>query len=141
MTRFIDPTSLALMGKFGLLIVPIFYALSAALSKEAILCFFLRVFLPGPARTITYITGVVVALHSLIYILFTLLECRPISLLWALRRDGCTIDINATFRWWSVPNVITDIVMFILPMPTVWTLKTSIQIKIGITITFVIASA
>lgn len=141
MTTKTSDASLKALGQIGLLLVPMLYTLSITLSKGAILCFFLRIFKLGPARIITYLTAAAIIIHGLIAILFMLLQCQPISLLWAPSHEDCSVDINAVFRGNAIPNVATDVVMLLLPIREVWKLRTSIQIKVGITFTFLVATA
>jgi len=131
---------LVFMGKTALLVEPIAYTLAVTFSKGAILYFFLRIFHTGTTRYITYAVAVIVTAHAIAAILVSLFQCRPLSLLWAIDRHGCTTNITMFFRWNSIPHVITDITMFILPIPQVWSLRTSVRVKVGITFTFLTAS-
>ena len=44
------------------------------------------------------------------------------------------------YKYWSVPNIVTDVVMLILPMPVIWRLKISRAQKAGLTVTFLLGS-
>ena len=132
--------NLEFLGKTGLLVEPILYTFAVTFSKGAILYFFLRIFRTGYARYITYALAVIITAHAIAATLVILVQCQPMSLLWAIRRSGCEVNITRFFHWNSIPNVITDVVMFVLAMPQIWTLRTSVQMKIGITITFLTAS-
>ncbi|KAK4693586.1 hypothetical protein P7C71_g3843, partial [Lecanoromycetidae sp. Uapishka_2] len=43
-------------------------------------------------------------------------------------------------RWPSLPNILSDVVMLILPMPTIWNLHLKPQLKIGLIITILAGS-
>ena len=131
---------LVFLGKSALLISPIMYTLAVSFSKGAILYLYVRIFPRGPARYITYAIAAIIVLHSSISILITLFQCNPISLLWAIDRTGCKVNMELSFQWNSIPHIITDVLMFILPMPQIWALNTSLRMKIGLSITFVTAS-
>jgi hypothetical protein len=44
------------------------------------------------------------------------------------------------FRYGSIPNIVTDVVMLILPMPLIWGLHVSTKVKIGLLVTFLLGS-
>ena len=67
--------------------------------------------------------------------------CQPINYLWDRNvSGGHCFDIANFFRWSSFMNILTDVAMLILPLPAVWTIKTSRNMKIGLTITFATGS-
>lgn len=122
------------------LIVPILYIFSVNLSKGAIIQMFLRILKIGWARHCTITVGVILILQT-IAILFTILfQCEPISTVWTtIRRDSC-IDIQSFFAYTSIPNIVTDMAILVLPLPCIWKLNASVQLKIGITITILTGS-
>lgn len=128
------------MGLNGLLITPITYALSVATSKGAILLLYLKIFRFGYIRWICYGVGAVVTVHALAIIFVSIFQCSPISTLWKDITHANCIDTRIFFGCASVPNLITDIVMLLTPMPEIWRLNTSKQMKIGVTITILTAS-
>jgi hypothetical protein len=44
------------------------------------------------------------------------------------------------FRYGSIPNLVTDVVVLILPLPLVWGLHVSSKEKIGLLVTFLLGS-
>ena len=50
------------------------------------------------------------------------------------------VDKQALFRYSSLPNILSDVAMLVIPMPTVWALHTSTRLKIGLTIAFAVGS-
>lgn len=70
-----------------------------------------------------------------------ILICKPIKYNWDKTIPGghCG-DLNGIFRWTSLPNLITDIAMLILPLPMIWKLHTGLSQKIGLSPTFVTGS-
>jgi hypothetical protein len=44
------------------------------------------------------------------------------------------------FRYGSIPNIVTDVMMLILPMPLIWSLHVSPKVKIGLLVTFLLGS-
>jgi hypothetical protein len=72
-------------------------------------------------------------------IMFTaIFQCSPIAYAWdkSIKRGTCINELNY-FRWISLPNVITDLAMLILPLPLVWKLHTSSGQKVGLTVIFI----
>jgi hypothetical protein len=128
------------LGKDSLLIVPVLYSFAVALSKLAIINLFLRIFTVGPARIVTWAIGVIIVLQTIACVFATIFQCTPIHLLWSATDRGNCLHTKALFQYASIPNVATDLAMLILPMPTIWKLKTTAQIKIGVTITLLTAS-
>ncbi|KAF2650264.1 hypothetical protein K491DRAFT_609137 [Lophiostoma macrostomum CBS 122681] len=135
-----DPDKIAFMGKNALLISPIVYALAVAFSKGVILNLFLRLFRFGMTRTIAYIVAGTVVVHTTVTVFFTIFQCHPIHELWTeIVRNDC-IDTQAFFEYTNLPNIVTDVVMLIIPLPEVWRLNTTRRMKLGVTITLLTAS-
>lgn len=47
---------------------------------------------------------------------------------------------EAFVRWSTLPNILTDVIMLILPLPSIWNLQLRTPLKIGLTITFLTGS-
>lgn len=68
-------------------------------------------------------------------------QCSPVAYAWDKTiRGGTCINEQAYYRYISLPNVITDAVMLVLPLPLVWRLHTSLSQKIGLTVIFLTGS-
>lgn len=55
-----------------------------------------------------------------------LAACMPFDAHWAsleVQKAQC-IDKEPLFLWFNFPNIVTDVVMLILPLPIVWKLQT-----------------
>ncbi len=72
----------------------------------------------------------------------TIFQCSPVAYAWnkSVSDHGKCINVVAYFRWISLPNILTDLVMLVLPLPLLWKLHTSLGQKIGLTFIFVIGS-
>ncbi|KAF2476667.1 uncharacterized protein BDR25DRAFT_154105, partial [Lindgomyces ingoldianus] len=128
------------------IVLPIFYLPAAALPKLSIICLYLRIFhkQTNPIqRKICWITAILVVANCIGSMIPAFVACRPLSYLWMERKPGdpthC-IDFNAWYRWGSIMNVITDIVMIFLPIPVIWKLSSSRSVKISLSITFALGS-
>ncbi|KAJ8126522.1 hypothetical protein O1611_g7115 [Lasiodiplodia mahajangana] len=74
-------------------------------------------------------------------VIVAIAQCRPVAFQWDKDIEGgqC-IDQLAYYRWVSVPNVIHDVVMLIMPLPVVWILKVDIRQKLALSAVFLIGS-
>ena len=70
-----------------------------------------------------------------------LLVCKPIAYSWNTTIPGgyCG-DIMASYRWASLPNLITDAAILLLSLSVIWKLHIGLSQKIGLTLTFVTGS-
>lgn len=117
------------------------YLFSATIPKLAILCLYLRIFATRPYRYATYGIAGVMILNYIVDVIIALIMCKPIAFSWdkAIPGGRCG-DIMAAYRWISVPNLVTDVAILILPLPMIWGLHAKLSQKIGLTLTFVTAS-
>jgi len=138
---FKDPSRLRHEAQ-GLLIMEWTYGLAVCLPKLAILELYLRIFLSRSFRMACYVTiGIVVATFVATGLTATF-QCTPIAFQWDKNiKDGYCIDELAFFRWCSLPNVITDVVLLVLPIPIVLRLHATTQKKLELVGIFVCGSA
>ncbi|EDO04437.1 hypothetical protein SS1G_06920 [Sclerotinia sclerotiorum 1980 UF-70] len=75
-------------------------------------------------------------------ILCSLLQCAPLAYLWnkSGHPGGHCFDTGAFWRYGSLPNLITDLAMLVLPLPCIWRLKLSQKDKVGLLFTFITGS-
>lgn len=125
-----DPQAVVNWAKCGIAIECI-SSCAVAFPKLSILASFLRIFTKKAYRVPTYILMVIVSLTAIAGVITSLASCRPFSARWDpdLFITSC---IDAPRFWFGlcVPNVATDIVMLILPMPIVWKLNISTKQKV-----------
>lgn len=134
------PGKLIVYAKF-ILVVPLLYLAAVVFPKLAILAIYLRVFTQPRFRTACYVLATVLVANWIATTVAGLLICRPLEYLWDHTiAGGHCFNINAYFRWASLVNIITDVAMLVLPLPVIWELHTSRNIKIGLTITFATGS-
>ena len=117
------------------------YLVSLLGYKFAILLLYLRIF--NISRTFRYWTWAVMFIvfgylfSNFITLLF---GCTPIAKYWKPDLPGHCIEvIKADYGYGSL-NFITDLIMFVLPLPMVWRLQLSVKQKIGISIVFMAGS-
>ena len=117
------------------------YMLSVMLPKLAVLGLYLRIFFQRRYRYVVHGVAIVVIANWIAGCLLSLLICRPFRYNWDKSIPGGQCgDVTAAYRWASLPNVITDVAILVLPIPAVWNLKISLRQKIGVTLTFAAGS-
>ncbi|KAJ5292192.1 hypothetical protein N7478_001443 [Penicillium angulare] len=120
-----------------LLIVSTYYYSTVAFSKLAVLALYGRLWTVNPYRTIILVVGVVIALTAVVSGIMCLNMCQPFSYNWDLTiSEGHCYNKQAFFLWASLPNIFTDIIMLVMPVPIVWKLNVSMKVKLGLTLTF-----
>lgn len=134
-----DPEIVATWGKYLVAIATIYFG-GVNIPKLAILGLYKRLF---PTRGILLVIHILMAVLVALTISTTvtnLAACRPFSANWDSTVKATCINKEAFFIWGSIPNIITDIIILILPMRVVWNLHATRRMKIGLTITFAVGS-
>lgn len=109
--------------------------------KISILLLYMRIF--GRLRyfkVIAYIIGIFSICWAIMAIMVASLQCRPIQYIWDKSIEGTCIDTTLFFKLGSAPNVLTDFVLLVLPLPAVWSLQTTTAQKLSLTATFLLGS-
>ncbi|KAG9238232.1 hypothetical protein BJ875DRAFT_514013 [Amylocarpus encephaloides] len=118
------------------------YVLGFTFPKLAILCLFLHIFVEVSHRRATYsLIGIVSAICAAEVIAIGL-QCTPLSFVWDKKShpNGHCVDTNSLWRWGTLPNLIVDFAMFLLPLPCLWKLHLSLKERIGLVLTFLTGS-
>lgn len=135
-----DPGKIVVWAKL-VVGIPIVYLAAVLFPKLAILAIYLRIFTKKPYRRACYALAVLLIANWIATTVAGLLVCIPLRYLWDRTvAGGHCFDINAYFRWSSLVNILTDVIMLILPLPVIWKIHTSRNIKIGLTFTFATGS-
>ncbi|PQE24041.1 integral membrane protein [Rutstroemia sp. NJR-2017a BVV2] len=124
-----------------LLAVSFYYFAMVGIPKLAILALYLRIFTIPLYRNLVYFLAFIVTATGIVCSVMTLNLCRPFPFNWDRKIPGGSCYNESLFyRWGSLPNIITDLAILIIPMPMVWKLHTSRNMKIGLTLTFLTGS-
>ena len=114
---------------------------SVAIPKISILLLYLRIFTTRGARITCYVTIGVIVANWIAYVLAATFQCTPVAYQWDKKiPDGHCFDISAFYKSSSVPNIATDLVVLMLPIPTVLALKASLIRKLGLMFVFLTGS-
>ncbi|KAL4745492.1 hypothetical protein BDW72DRAFT_208160 [Aspergillus terricola var. indicus] len=91
-------------------------------AKLSILLFYLRIFQTRSFRIFSYTIGFLVLSHGTGVFFASFFQCSP----------------QAFYRYLSPPNIFTDLIILVMPMPVVWKLQTRITQKLTITGVFLL---
>ncbi|KAF2805106.1 uncharacterized protein BDZ99DRAFT_450637 [Mytilinidion resinicola] len=117
------------------------WALAVCLPKLSILGFYLRFFQRRVERMVTYSLMFIVGATFIATGVATTFQCSPVAFQWDKTiPNGRCFNVLAFYRWMSFPNILTDAVILVLPLPMIWRLHTSTNTKIGIMMMFMTGS-
>lgn len=118
-----------------------FYVPSNAMSRISVVALYLRIFTNRTHRAfcwfvVAFLLGIMAAT-----IIAAQVECFPLQYTWDRTIEGGHC-FNQVF-WYqitNVPNVVADVMILALPIPTVWKLHASTTRKVGIATVFLTGS-
>lgn len=114
------------------------YATSISTIKVSVMLFYLRVFVNPSLRKATKAALIFVGLWSIGNILQVFLICRPFVKTYSLTAEGVCGNQVASFIAIGAFNIISDVMILTLPLPSVWQLKMSTGRKLGLSCVFLI---
>ena len=128
----------------SLVAVECIYCTAVVFPKLSILSFYLRIFTKKTFRMTAYVIAGTVVVNGIAGVVTSLVSCIPLEGRWnpALVAAGGAkcVNIDNYWRWISFANILTDVVMLVLPLPSIWSLQTSKNQKIGLTLIFLTGS-
>lgn len=135
----INPENIALWAKLTL-IIAIIYQLAVMASKMGILLLYLHIFNRRRLQFVCYAIACVVILNCISSIIAVVLICIPLHAFWDHSLNATCVDTNSLFRWTSFANIMTDVIMLVLPVPTIFKMNSSFGVKLGIFTTLAMGS-
>ncbi|KAJ5929338.1 hypothetical protein N7454_007186 [Penicillium verhagenii] len=108
------------------------YSLTIGAIKMSILLMYTRVFIGGEFRVAAITLGAVIMTWIVGVISMSVLECAPIQRAWDASLPGTCDDANALFFANSIPNIVTDLVILILPVRAVWKMETTTTHRLSV---------
>ncbi|AEO55679.1 hypothetical protein MYCTH_2299753 [Thermothelomyces thermophilus ATCC 42464] len=116
-------------------IATLWYNLSLCFTKISILLLYLRVLTHDYIRKTTWAAMAIVAIYNAWAIGMYLTMCVPIAKVWNAKLEGYC---HPTSVWWALTylHIITDFLIFIIPIPVVVTMTVPLRRKIGLLIVF-----
>lgn len=108
------------------------------LIKISILCLYLRIFVTRRFRQICWGGIIFLSCMGTANVLVTMFSCHPIRSFFDATVPGTCI--NTVHFYWAtaILNVLTDVFILVLPMPTVWKMQATVQRKLAISLVFVL---
>lgn len=119
------------------------YTPAVMLAKLAALFLYYQVFEVPRYRRVIAGTGLIVILQGLISVILAFSICRPFRYFWTQAvdvNDGTCGNVMLFYKSYSIPSLVTDVVMLVLPWPILLRLQMRTLEKIGLILTFLAAS-
>ncbi|PWY93667.1 hypothetical protein BO94DRAFT_511449 [Aspergillus sclerotioniger CBS 115572] len=109
------------------------------LTKLSIFLLYVRVFAPSAKCNPFWFIQVLIGLNFLFYLADTIVkicECTPRARIWDKNVPGHCINVNIPILVTSIVNVVSDLMMLLMPIRCVWRLQIPVRQKIGISAIF-----
>lgn len=114
------------------------YIASVMFPKLAVLSLYIRLFM-NPVRQISYITGVFVVATFVAGLLMFAFSCQPFKYNWDRTiAGGHCINTNKSYAFFSIPNLLSDVAILLLPLLPLWKLQIPRSTKLGLLVTFIL---
>jgi vacuolar-type H+-ATPase subunit I/STV1 len=108
------------------------YSISAMFVKLSLLAFYLRLSPNHTFRILTYILIFISASFGISSVFAAGLQCIPMSMLWDSTQPGHCINVNAFYFANAGIHILTEVLIYILPMHTLWKLHLPLRQKLGL---------
>ncbi|KAF2680358.1 hypothetical protein K458DRAFT_393005 [Lentithecium fluviatile CBS 122367] len=119
--------------------------LATSLSKLSVLSLFYTIFgRTSPRyRLAIHLTALLVLAILLMQFVIPFANCRPLAYNWDMAVAGgkCAIAPLALWRYLSIPNMLTTLIIVGIPVPALWRLKVSAATKAGLGVVFTVCVA
>ncbi|KAF2475277.1 uncharacterized protein BDR25DRAFT_382215 [Lindgomyces ingoldianus] len=132
-----NPAAIVHWAKCGYAIEEL-YCTAVVFPKLSILSSYLRIFRTKSYRVTAYVLAAIITANGIAGVVTSLNSCRPFSIRYErpAEEDLYCIKIVDFWRWISFPNILTDVIMLVLPLPVVWSLHVSRKDKLALTLIF-----
>ncbi|KAL9599289.1 MAG: hypothetical protein Q9219_003916 [cf. Caloplaca sp. 3 TL-2023] len=90
-------------------------------------------------RRILYIFAGVITCCAVAVVIVSVFQCTPVHAFWDVDTPGHCINIDHFFLASGSINVLFDFIIFVLPIPLLWRLRTSFSQKVVLTAIFTLA--
>ena len=118
-----------------------FYDFALVFVKLGILAFYYRVFVHPVFRKAVLATAAFVIAWGIGITVTLFLACRPLRAYWDVDVPGkCLVMVTFTY-FTNISNLITDIWIFLMPVPMIWHLQLQVKKKMILSLIFCIGLA
>jgi hypothetical protein len=118
-----------------------FYDLALVSVKLGILAFYWRVFVHPVFRTVVLATASFVVAWGIGITVTLFLACRPLNAYWDAGVTGQCLTMVTFTYFTNISNLITDIWIFLMPVPMIWHLQLQTKKKLLLSFIFCIGLA
>ena len=116
-----------------LFIFSFLYNTGLTLVKLSVLMFYRRVFGITRAKLIIYwIVGALLVGWFVAINFLNLFACTPVAKSWEHNLPGSCTDSKMDLIGTAIPNIFTDLILLILPMPVLWRLQMGLSRKLAL---------
>ncbi|PVH94791.1 hypothetical protein DM02DRAFT_538717 [Periconia macrospinosa] len=118
----------------SLFIAEVCYTGTIVFAKFSILAFYWRLFKMNTlVRHSIVVLATIVSMWGIAVFVIVVTQCRPLEGFWdkTIKAD-CTVDSYKFFYGNSTPNIITDILLMLAPLPAIWTLHLEFRQKVSL---------
>jgi hypothetical protein len=106
------------------------YKITVGLNKVAIILLYLRIFISRNFRAAAFVVLFIVASWTIAAVGATIGQCVPIRGAWDKTADATCINSDVFWVAYAVGNIITDIMVLALPIPSILYLKLNVRDKV-----------
>jgi hypothetical protein len=118
-----------------------FYDLALVFVKLGILAFYYRIFIHLVFRRIVVATMAFVIAWGIGITVTLFLACRPLPAYWDVNIAGKCLTMVTFTYFTNISNLITDIWIFLMPVPVIWHLQLQTKKKLLLSFIFCIGLA
>lgn len=117
----------------------IIYSPTILAAKLTILLQLIRIFAPSKRGLVYRLFQSLIWLNACFYIanvLSVIFQCSPIDKAWLASTPGSCVDTNLNLVITGSINVISDVLILLLPLWTIWHLELPVRAKLGVSVAF-----
>jgi hypothetical protein len=116
------------------------YVITLGLVKISLVVFYLQVFEDRRFRIVSWIVIGFISLSTIIIQLLTVFACTPVQSFWDRDIKGQCLDVGAIGFANSALAITQDLIILIMPMPSLWGLQMKRWRKIAVAFMFAVGA-
>lgn len=108
------------------------YCATIGMIKLSVLFMYIRIFPARKFRVAAIVLGVITVAWIIGVACVSVIQCAPIERAWDTSIPGACINAKDFFIANAVPNIVTDVIIIILPMRALWKMKATITHRLSV---------
>ncbi|KAI9044674.1 uncharacterized protein KD926_011644 [Aspergillus affinis] len=112
----------------------IFYLLAPPAVKLCLLTLYKRIFVSSRFLILVYCMVITISVWATITVIMGIFLCNPVSAFWT--ENGQCMSLETLSLGYGVVNIVTSLVVWMMPIPNMWRLQLPMAQKIALTFTF-----